>query len=97
MLAALREKSEKLAPPGTSVAPIGKLRPAADSGSGFSIAHLLAVDMIARSACPESTLTALQTVPQRFQVTTADVAEFTQWVVALAGPGMNLFGRKIGL
>jgi hypothetical protein len=38
MLAALREKTEKLSPPGTSVAPMGKQRPVAGAVSGFIIA-----------------------------------------------------------
>ena len=37
MLVALREKTEKFAPPFTSVAPKGKLRPFDQTANGFSI------------------------------------------------------------
>lgn len=48
-LAALLEKTEKLTPPGTSVAPIGKLQPAVGSGTGFFPGLSTALDIVARA------------------------------------------------
>ena len=40
---------------------------------------------------------ASETLPQGFKVMTANVAKLAQWIVALARPGVNLLGSKIGL
>src|SRR5690242_4671573 len=48
IVAAVREKTEKFAPPATSVAPIGKLRPVVRTETGCSVAEMLAAGVAVR-------------------------------------------------
>src|SRR5271165_5891159 len=54
MLAALRENTQKLAPPVTSVAPIGKLPPVVGAGSCFSLWNAISCTSAAGVALGQS-------------------------------------------